>query len=129
MKQVRTFNAIAMVAALAFSAFSAPSMAQNASSSDTGEMHRHGGMKYYEADPNDPRPYMKPLDYHSWGSQPRTQFREETKTPPRGAQGPTRSEDAQGSRWSRMKSFWAEPVGNRGELGFLNWRENNTDTP
>lgn len=127
MKQTYILKAGGIAIAMALSTFSASSLAQ-----DGGASPGLSGMDYEDRYSNLPE-YLRPLDHSPWGHLPRTQYRDDDMRPePRGAQGPRRSAgdmESEGSRWDRAKSYFAQPVGNRGELGFLEWRESNTDTP
>ncbi|HZX33573.1 MAG TPA: hypothetical protein VFF03_19635 [Rhodocyclaceae bacterium] len=124
-----TNSAIGIVLAMVLGTLSIPSQAQDSPSS-TIDTPNQTGPGYEASGPSDQPYYMQRLDDRPWGNLPRTQRRDQPQ--PRGAQGPIRSDDGMrtsGSRWQALKDYMHQPVGNRGEQGFLNWRETNTDTP
>lgn len=124
MKQNSIINAIGIACALALGTLAVPGLAQDNAGTTMDNP------SYDTQQMSDQPSYLRRLDDRAWGNQPRTQRRDDQQ--PRGAQGPIRSDDsmqASGSRWDRTKSYFRQPVGNRGEAGFLNWRETNTDTP
>ncbi|MBS1190753.1 MAG: hypothetical protein H6R10_2545 [Rhodocyclaceae bacterium] len=121
MKQNLILRVSGIAIAMALSALAAPSWAQNdpGSTMDSSD--------YATRQSSDIPDYMRPLEYRSWGNMPRSSFRNEQEVI--GAQGRAGAYGPRGERTQSFKSYFSEPVGNRGELGFLNWRENNTDTP
>lgn len=124
-----TNNAIGIALVMTLGTLAVPSQAQDSPSS-TIDTPSQTGPGYEASGPSDLPYYLQRLDDRSWGNMPRTQRRDQPQ--PRGAQGPIRSDGSMGrtgARWQGLKDYMRQPVGNRGELGFLNWRETNTDTP
>lgn len=122
MKPKFTFKTIGIVTAMTLSTLT---IAQGNPSS-TLDVPSQTGTSY---DSSEVPFYLAPVDDSPWGHHPGAQ--NQVNRQPRGAQGPIRSKSGQeqGSRWERFKALMAQPVGNRAYVGFLDWRENNTDTP
>lgn len=134
MKRNLILKASGIAVAMALGALAAPTMAQDYPSS-TIDTPSQTGPSYESQQPSDSYMNSEIIDGRSWGNMPRTQPR---AVEPRGARGPLRSNDdmrykmsreQEGSRLDRTKSYFRQPVGDRGYVGFLNWRESNTDTP
>jgi len=131
MKDNFILKASGIAIAMALGILAAPSMAQDNPSS-TMDPAGQAGPSYDAQQYSDYPTYLRRLDDRSWGNQPRTQYRAKQQSQGlRGAEGPMRSDSpqVQGSYWDKTKSYFHQPVGNRGEAGFLNWRESSTDTP